>query len=69
MKTVYAPFCNVFGKAEYTDFVEEFRVFCLEYFKEISAEPEGKDMQREAFTIYMKALYLEMKIGEAMNVK
>lgn len=69
MKTVYAPFCNVFGKAEYTDFVEEFRVFCLEYFKEISAEPEGKDMQREAFTIYMKALNLEMKIGEAMNVK
>lgn len=69
MKTVYAPICKEFSDDDFANFVEEFRLFCLDCLKEKSAEAEGKDIQREAFDIYMKALHLEMKIGEAMNAK
>jgi len=69
MKTVYAPICKVFEDDEYNDFIEDFRGFCLDYFQEESAESEGKNMEEEAFALFMKALNLEMKIGKEMNTK
>lgn len=69
MKTVYAPICKVFKDDEYNDFIEDFRGFCLDYFQEESAESEGKNMEEEAFALFMKALNLEMKIGKEMNSK
>lgn len=69
MKTAYAPICKVFKDDEYNDFIEDFRGFCLDYFQEESAESEGKNMEEEAFALFMKALNLEMKIGKEMNSK
>lgn len=69
MRDVYTPICKEFGNDEFAQFVEEFRRFCLDYFKEESPEAEGKDMQREAFDFYLKALQIEMQIGKAMNAK
>lgn len=69
MKDVYTPICKEFGNDEFARFVEEFRRFCLDYLKEESPEADGKDMQREAFDIYLKALQIEMQIGKAMNAK
>lgn len=69
MKHVYAPICKEFSGEVFANFVEEFRLFCIDYLKEESAASDGKDMQREAFDIYLKALQIEMQIGKAMNAK
>lgn len=67
MREVYSPICKEFNDDEYISFLEEFRGFCLDYFQEESAEPQGKNMNEEAYKIFIKALKFEMKIGKEIG--
>ncbi|MBQ7387908.1 MAG: hypothetical protein IJW01_00790 [Paludibacteraceae bacterium] len=67
MKEVYSPICEEFSSDECVSFLKEFHEFCLNFFQEESIEPQGKNMDEEAYKIFIKALKFEMKIGKEIG--
>ena len=67
MSKLYGANCNIFMEKKYADFVEEFRGFCLDYQQENSANPQGKNMEEEAYKLFIKAIEIENDICKEIN--
>lgn len=66
MSELYGSHCDIFQEKKYADFIEEFRVFCLNYL-ENSASLQGKDIEIEAYNLFIKAIEIEKDICEEIN--
>ena len=67
MSKVYSLVNNVFMDNQFVAFIEEFRCFCLDYQQEDSAEAMGKNMEEEAYKLFMKAIEIEDEIIKDIN--
>ena len=67
MSKVYSLVNNVFMDNQFVAFIEEFKGFCLDYQQEDSAEATGKNMEEEAYKLFMKAIKIEDEIIKDIN--
>ena len=67
MSKVYSSVNNIFKNNQFMEFIEEFRCFCLDYQQEDSAEAIGKNMEEEAYKLFMKAIEIEDEIIKDIN--
>lgn len=67
MSKGYSSINNVFKDKQFVAFIEEFRGFCLDYQQEDSAEATGKDMEKEAYKLFMRAIEIEDEIIKDIN--